>query len=303
MIKNIPTAQSFYDAGKECLNLAWTMVYELVRWFKGADEWYGVDIEREERFWHAARRELLTALTIAQQGVELTLKGKIADVSPFLLITNFTERAKLDGVDYGAFYTINESDIIKACSCISSIPLDEEVRNKFNEFRLLRNEVMHTDSIKFKDAPDIKNLAKKIVGYILFMSEKLYSARWIKLREYFIENSTYEILSEEPNSRLMLCNEVNRMIDFLNSDVVRDYFQVNKKNKSFYCPECYSKCGNENDQFENIRLAYLKSGTKLYCPVCDKTFDIHFGDCCCCDDNRVYEHMCINCLDEDQGYC
>ena len=275
------------------------MVYDLVEWIQGAEDYYGNELEtaRVEKFWQAARRELLTALTIAQQGVELTLKGKIADVSPFLLITNFAEKAKLDGLDFGAFYTINESDILKACSCISKNPLEEDVRNKFNEFRLIRNEIMHSDPIKYKTAPDIKKLAKKIVGYILFMSKKMYSTRWAKMREEFIENSTREILLASPNSRLTLCVEVKRMIEFLDSDVVEEYFGVDKKGKAYYCPGCLDDCGNENEEFSEVKLAYLKSDTQLYCPICDKVFNIHFGNRGCCSDNRVYVDLCVNCMD------
>ena len=120
------------------------------------------------------------------------------------------------------------------------------------------------------------------------------------MRLTHISNSTQTILSEEPDCRLALCYEMDAMIEFLNDDIVKTYFHVDKTGKSYYCPYCYEHCSNSNDEFKDVKLAYLKSNTELYCPVCNKSYNIHSGTGDCCDDNKVYEELCVNCGSQDQ---
>lgn len=302
MISNVPTANSLLEAGKECFNLAWEMVCDLVGDLKRADDWYGVEADQKTKFWLAARRQLLTALTIVQQGVELSLKGKIAEVSPYLLLTNFEKEAKAEGKDYSEFFTITEQNLVKACNCVSSTPFNQDFSTKYEDFRKLRNKVMHVESSEYKSEEALIQLANDIISYQLYMVGKLFPSEfWTDMRLNHISNSTQTILSEEPDCRLDLCLEMDAMIEFLNDDIVKTYFHVDKTGNSYYCPYCYEHCSNNNDEFVNIKLAYLKSATELYCPVCNKTFNIHSGTSDCCEDNKVCGELCVNCGDQNQN--
>lgn len=167
MINNVPTATSLYSSGKECFNLSWTMVYELLHDLEVAVEWNDVERKRKNNFWKAARRNLLAALTIAQQGVELVLKGDIAKVSPYLLISKFEESAKNAGCDFSDFFTITEKNLVKVRDCVSDIPLDGTFVTEYEKKRKLRNEVMHLETKDYKSASDIKKLTIEILEYIL----------------------------------------------------------------------------------------------------------------------------------------
>ena len=160
---------------------------------------------------------------------------------------------------------------------------------------------MHSVSIEYRNASDIKKLAQEIIEYILYACKTLLpNDRWLNIRLEHLENSTSEILSEEPDPRLHLCYEVCSIIRLLNRDIVRTYFDIDKKAKHYYCPKCYDMCSNENEQFKDVKLAYLKTVSKVYCPICDETYDVCLGKQTCCKDNIVYSDMCINCGNRDQ---
>ena len=95
MILEIPTSEEFYTSGKELLNFAWDTVVELLIDLDGLED-YGVDSHDAEEIsdacWKLSKRHLTTALSITQQGVEFILKGKIIDVSPFILIAGDPEK-------------------------------------------------------------------------------------------------------------------------------------------------------------------------------------------------------------------
>ncbi len=92
MIANLPTAADLYQSGKELLDFAWDTTSNLLTEFDEAD-CYGYDKEEiSEKYWAAARRRLTTSLAVAQQGAEFILKGKIAAISPYLLIADAPTR-------------------------------------------------------------------------------------------------------------------------------------------------------------------------------------------------------------------
>ena len=108
MIVNVPTAEDFTRTGSNLLNLAWSQVDNLLAVRLDFENDTGLeDVSpglmaihkpepetaeerkvRHREYWSAAERELANAMAIAHQGVEFLLKGRIALVSPYLLIAH-----------------------------------------------------------------------------------------------------------------------------------------------------------------------------------------------------------------------
>ena len=87
MIIEIPNKNDFDKSGLSMLNLAWDAIATLYRDLENAEiEEWDDDGEVTEEFWQAAQRPISVALALAQQGIELLLKGKIAEISPFLFL-------------------------------------------------------------------------------------------------------------------------------------------------------------------------------------------------------------------------
>ena len=85
-VTDVPNYEDFLHIGSDHLQLAWDQVADLLTDIDDTLDVY--DEETKNEYWKASRRILLTALTTAQQGIELALKGYIAQVSPYLLIVS-----------------------------------------------------------------------------------------------------------------------------------------------------------------------------------------------------------------------
>ncbi len=89
MIQNIPKHEDFFNSGLSLLNFSWETVASLLTDLDEAEGW-GVDVDEvSDAFWQASKQRLTTSLAVAQQGVEFILKGKIAEISPYLLISKW----------------------------------------------------------------------------------------------------------------------------------------------------------------------------------------------------------------------
>lgn len=303
MISNVPSENMFYSSGNECFNLAWSIIHKLISSLNLAEEWNGIESDQKTKYWQAARREILTALLLVQQGVELILKGKIAAVSPFLLISKFDEKAKSSGCDFSDFFTIQENVLVKTCNCVSATPLSDFFNQEYEKMRRIRNEAMHGNASDYITSEQLLSLVKNVIKYLLFVNKNLYpNKRWLDMRLEYLENSPDNIIYDEPNEKLSLCYEVKDFIDFLDADIVKEYFLVSKNRTPYYCPFCYNQCSNRDDQFDEVKLAYpttKRPYRQLYCPVCNRTFDIRKGKKHCCEEVLVYKNFCVNCMDEN----
>ena len=88
MINDVPTVKDFFDSGIELFDFAWDTVANLITNLSQAIEMGVKEKDVAEDYWAASKRRLTTALAMTQQGVEFVLKGKISEVSPFLLLAD-----------------------------------------------------------------------------------------------------------------------------------------------------------------------------------------------------------------------
>jgi hypothetical protein len=89
LILDFPTKHDFFNAANDYLNSSWGSVIELITEF---EELRGVfeDSEHEnesKRYWNSAKQTLISATALVQQAAEFYIKGRISDISPYLLIS------------------------------------------------------------------------------------------------------------------------------------------------------------------------------------------------------------------------
>ena len=143
---DIPTADDFYTSGKELLDFSWDVVAKLLVDIDEA-KYYGVDSDEvSDSYWAAAKRRLTTALSITQQGVEFVLKGKIAEISPYLLIVDSPSKwpSPYGGntVSFSDFRTIDAQDLIRVIDTFSADSMPPEFVSQFHQLREKRNRIM-----------------------------------------------------------------------------------------------------------------------------------------------------------------
>lgn len=295
---DIPTADDFFKSGKELLDFSWDVVAKLLIDIDQA-EYYGVDPEEiSDSYWTAAKRRLTTALSITQQGVEFVLKGKIAQVSPYLLIVDSPSKwpSPYDGnnVSFSDFRTIDSQDLIRVIDTFSESPMPDKFVDQFHQLRDKRNRIMHS-----VDKQLTVNVTE-VVDSLLFMHKALFpNENWPSVRLSFLEEAPDSELGADEFSINSVCQEITLVIELLKPSKVKDYFGIDKKQRRYMCPECLYQA-NTDAGFE-YKLAVLKpkgpTSTKLYCPVCNRTHTVVREDCGIgdCPGNVLSEGMCLTC--------
>lgn len=299
MVTNIPTAQDFFDSGKELLDFSWDVVANLLKNLDEAD-YFGINPKDvSQNYWAAAKRRLTTALSITQQGVEFVLKGKIAQISPFLLLADAPGKwpSPYDGSanDFASFRTIDAQDLVRVHDTFASQKLSADFTARFHDLRDKRNRIMHSID---------KNIVvhvKDVIDSVLFMHKSLFPTEaWTSLRLSLLETAPEIELGSIDYITNVISWELDLVLKLLAPAQVEAYFGIDKKQRRYVCPECYSNA-NTDSGFEH-KLAVLQpkgaSTTTLYCIVCNKTCAVSRKDCTSddCPGNVISDDgLCLTC--------
>ncbi len=280
MISNLPTAGDFYQSGKELFNFAWDATSQLLTEFDQAD-YYGFEkAEVSEKYWAAARRTLSTSLTVVQQGAELILKGRIAEISPYLLISDPPARwpSPYEGasIDFSQFRTVDAQDLVRILDTFGGQQFSPAFVERFHALRERRNAIMH--SVGLATSIDVM----EVVDAILYMHKELFpTENWATVRLKFLENSPDSELGSGEYSTNRTCWEFSIVKSLLKPAEVKTYMNVDAKQRSYLCPRCLDQA-NRDAGFE-FKLAVLRpkgpSATRVYCPVCNAEHDVIREDC------------------------
>lgn len=283
MIIDIPTSENFYTSGKELLDFAWNTVVEPITNLDYLGE-YGFDSntveEVSDAYWKSAKRSLTTALSITQQGVEFILKGRISDVSVFILIAGDPGKwpSPYNGIDlkFSQFRTLDAQDLIKVHDTVSATPLSTDFVKSFNLLREKRNAIMHSID-KSINVPVVE-----VIDSILFMHKSLFpDETWGQVRHRFLTDSPYSELGGIDYVSNIVCREIYLVFHLLTPSKIKTYFSVDKKQRSYFCPKCYLEASHDIG-FE-YKLAVLNpkdlDSTKIYCPVCNGEYEVIREEC------------------------
>ncbi len=310
MIVEIPTSEEFYTSGKELLDFAWDTVAELLIDLDGLED-CGVDSHEAEEisdaYWKSAKRHLTTALSITQQGVEFIIKGKIADISPFILIAGDpgkwpAPQKGCDNLKYSQFRMIDAQDLIKVHNIVSENPLSEDFRSCFDDLRKKRNSIMHSID-KSLNIP-----VREVIDSILFVHKSLFpNETWGQVRYGFLSNSpgnnlNYELAGDSFVSA-RVSHELSIVFKLFQPSKIKKYFGVDKSQRSYFCPECYLDSSREANFY---KLAILSpkglDSTAIYCPICNSNHKVIREECSssdCPGDVISKEYsICLTCGDE-----
>ncbi|MGF1713345.1 hypothetical protein L4D08_00350 [Photobacterium chitinilyticum] len=280
VVKNIPTAEDYFQSGKELFDFAWDVVAKLLTTLDEA-EYYEIDPEEiSESYWKSATRHVTTALSITQQGVEIALKGKIAEISPYILISDVPQRWPSpygrDSIDFSEFRTLDAQDLIRVHDTFSQTPLPSLFVVKFNELREKRNKFMHS-----VDKNIVVHVAE-VVESLLFMHKTLFpNETWPSVRLEFLKNAPDVELGSDEYATNRVCWEISLAISLLKPSQVKEFFNIDRKQRMYTCPSCLDDA-NTDAGFE-YKLAQLKpkgaDSTDLYCPICNNTFPVTREHC------------------------
>ena len=301
MIIDLPTGDDFKFSGIDFLNIAWNIVIGVLEplqeateseteyyvWENGEiiDTYFLLTEELVKEYWKKAQRQISTALILIQQGTELLLKGHIATVDPYLLISsNLAIYSEVtDGCDirFSDLKTIDARELIKVYNTVSDVPLPEDFQRRFEALRSKRNIVMH--SVNLNSYIRLTDLLVQVLEVFYHLASP---GSWLDTRKSFIENMPGSLLWEPEAIRQfdyikdILATEVDLVFNFLQPSEVRKHFGFEKKQRRYVCPYCYGtsfrECYSRGGSDEHIpRLAQLSpnepGSVSVYCLVCSET--------------------------------
>ena len=309
MIIDIPSSSDFEQSGATFLNLAWDHVINLLLVPAEFDlESYDEVENVTDKFWTGAKTEIATAAALAQQGIELLLKAKIAGVSPFLLISgdprDWPRGCDKVDVPFADFRTIDAQDLLRAHDAVCFSRLTDEFKTSFDKLRRMRNGLFHTVDKR------ITIRAEEVVHAILFGSESLLGPfNWLnRRRDYLSETTVTDQFSPDPTNYRIL-RELTVITDTMQpSDLLR-FIGINKKQRRYLCMTCKFECSDfDPDLVANF--AQLKpnspTSTILHCFACGSDTQVVRANCGAkgCKGNVIEaeDGWCCTCGEENAGW-
>ncbi|WP_300240922.1 hypothetical protein [Pseudomonas sp.] len=297
MITEIPTSDEFGSAAYAQLDFAWDIVISFMTTLDEAGQYIEVEKDDELQFWEAARQRILTSLIIAQQGVELAIKGKLVAFSPYLLIGSPSDWPKDKtgkGVEFSEFKTIDAQDLIKAYNMVSPTSFDPKFVDLFERVRKLRNSAMHSVNAKLRISP------KEVILIILEAHEHLYpNQSWVQARREFLFSApAAQVYFDNDHLDGMLVREFWAVFNLLSKTERERFFDVTAGVRKYICPACRYhslEIDGPTPQYAVLKPNKPKS-TTLWCFVCNDTHLVERVHC----SNAACKG---NVISEEYGYC
>ncbi len=279
MITATPAPDDFIKTGLSLLDFAWDTVANLITELDDS-EYFGVDVDEVgDAFWQASKQKLSTSLAVAQQGVEFVLKGKIAEVSPFLLLSGgpneWPKKCDKNNTNYADFRTIDAQDLIKVHNTAASNRLSDEFIVKFEDLRKKRNAIMHTVDKRI----DLHVI--DVVTAILSMHKLLFpNENWIQIRREYLKKYPLAELHSTDFVEPRIIWEFSLITDLLKPKHMKEFFSFNKRQRRYICPHCNHESGDAETRPKTaILVPNTASSTTLYCFVCELEMAVERVDC------------------------
>ena len=298
MIVDIPAPEDYHAAGVNQLYLAWQITMGSLHEYDQVLE-YGVDDidEAHAEYWKRSQPALANAYSLIQQGMELALKGRIALVSPYLLIGDpgdWPGRAAIEDVSFGEFRTLDAADLVKVHNSVRSPGLSDQFRTFWDELRKERNKIMHSASIRSVDPG-------KLVRAILISSDGLFRERRWPLRLVEMEeDGRLAALGFNDDVQNNVMRQVDTALRYLAPAEAKSFLGFDKRRRAYVCPRCYWAANRDwQDEWPHLAQFKIRSrGTSdLYCIVCDEVTEVVRATCRAanCKGDAIADGICLTC--------
>ena len=302
MITEVPTPAEFQAAGLNQLYLAWQLAIRTVEDFEFAEE--NVDLGEDRaaaasRYWAKSQPVLANAFGLIQQAMEMVLKGRIASVSPFLLIPRdpreWPRGVDTDAVPFSEFRTLDAADLIKVHNTFITPALDQEFQSFWDEVRRDRNKIMHSVSPRsFEPAT--------LVRALLTAATALFTdVRWPQRLLDMEENGKWAAYGIDDGTQNTVMQQMDIAVRHLKPSECKRLLGHDKKRRSYVCPNCH---GQANRDWQTLwpKLAQLETKApgepRLHCLVCDATMETERAPCPRpgCEGDVMFSEQCMTCL-------
>lgn len=296
VIIDVPTPDEFHDAGVNQLYLAWKITMD------AHDAWsIGVgasgDAEATDDYWRSVQPALSNAYSLIQQAMELGLKGRIARVSPYLLLgdpADWSPKAAKGATSFGELPSLEASKLVAVHNSVVDPPLDPSFNTFWTAVRKDRNRIMHS-------APRVTFTAGEVTRTILMAANALFAeTSWVDRLFAMEGESKFAIFGLDDHVYSAVVGQVACAIEFLTPAEAIDLFGFNPRQHAYLCPACFEATPYDYavDLPKLAQFAAKVPGeTELSCVVCQTTTDVSRDECVYpeCVGNVIAMERCLTC--------
>jgi DNA-directed RNA polymerase subunit RPC12/RpoP len=296
MVVDIPTKNDFFSSADHMVNEAWEKIavlahnyYEIERknlFYEDSEHFTDEDILCLDDYWNFARPKLISALTLVLQSVEFRLKGLIAGISPYLLLSSSARqipKADEKGViSFTQFHSIDAQDLIKVYETFSEKKLSVKFKKWYEEIRILRNKFMHTVDLSSDISPEL------IFKSIVYAHNELNNDEfhWIVHRYQYKADHSHGGIAFGKNDTpglifemLQVHYELTGAISMCSRELANELFDFDKEDDSYHCKHCVSVM-SRYEWFDSKHIDYCigtmqkqKRSGKYKCVFCRNEYN------------------------------
>jgi hypothetical protein len=307
MITEIPTPADFHTAGLNQLYLAWEITIQAVGGLEDLKA-YNVEggFEEEEAdestalFWTKSQPALANAYALVQQAMEMALKGRIAETSPYLLIArdpkDWPRGVDKNDVPFSEFRTVDSADLIRLHNTFFSPPLDEQFQSFWSEVRKRRNKLMHSIPSMTFEPTTLVQIILEVAGTLF--GEVRWTQRLLDM-EASGKRSAYWFYDDASQGIVM--QQIDLAIRHLSPAERKAFFGFDSSKRAYRCPFCMS-CVDRDFRSGLAALAQLRTKrpgeNAIKCIVCETESDVERQNCnnSSCEANVICDNICLTCL-------
>jgi hypothetical protein len=299
MIVDVPTPGEFQTAGVNQLYLAWKITIGAQQALASVAA-AGGDAEGVDDYWRSVQPELANAYSLIQQAMEMSLKGRIASVSPYLLLGNPADwpgRGATNDLSFGEMPTLDASKLVKVHNLLVEPALNDAFNTFWETVRRDRNRIMHSTSRS-------TYTASAVVLAILHAVKALFSEMPWPARLLAEEaGQKYAIFGMDDHVYSSVVSEIGCAVELLTPADALDLLGFDKRSHAYVCPQCYAS--SDRDFSAGLpKLAQFHSkesgATTLRCTFCEGASEVERHDCEYqdCLGTVISQNLCLTCLRE-----
>lgn len=277
MIKNIPDPDIFLNNSAELLYEAIHVVKNMVK-----DQHVPFVLEDEDI-------DILNTVKIGNiallifSSIENYLKYKIAQESPFLLISNLSDLKK-GKKDFNDYHMHGFEDLLNLYSLINKISDSSRIKNQFENLRQIRNKFVHSILNDITYISELFKIAAFFTKEIWNVSIQEHGSLFNKFADISDPLFSYNNLDDffppceecnEDHQDLLTMFEI--LSFYLTQNEALSFLGLTKSEKKVECPVCsmYGYCNSSITSFRFAKLITEEDEEFSFCHLCQAKIRLH----------------------------
>mgnify|MGYP000698392588 CR=1 FL=1 len=281
MIIDIPSQADYEQTSTELFITAWRSVIGLLVERRETEQsTNGINITD---YLPTIQAELRSALALVHQGVEFDLRGRICDVSPYLLIAgtppqNWPKKCSQIDVSFSSFRSIDAQDLVKIVNTVCKERLTDQFVTWFEQLRVRRNQITHSvANTSLLEEIDVLRLLLDASEFLRGHGALMNIRKSSLLRTSEVVLSRYLEIEENVSAAYHLGTVQQEFVvvaDSLLPSESKRYFDFDKKMKRHICANCLTLRNQEyffelkNLEWYYCATAVMLSAEEIFCLVC-----------------------------------